>query len=170
MSGVIIRNADKDMTESIREQRVSAYSAHTGSIPGPHWEALKKAISSDADRQPGVELIVAEADGKLAGSVALFPAKTDAYEGYLEELDYPEIRMLAVAPEFQGKGIAKALISECIRRAKEQGFRKIGLHTGDFMKNAMKLYEGFGFKRLPQYDFEPAGDGIIVRAYALEIE
>ncbi|SIE37277.1 Acetyltransferase (GNAT) family [Mycobacteroides abscessus subsp. abscessus] len=73
----------------------------------------------------------------------------------MEELDYPEIRMLAVAPEFQGKGIAKALISEC---------------TGDFMKNAMKLYEGFGFKRLPQYDFEPAGDGIIVRAYVLEIE
>ncbi|MGD6854096.1 GNAT family N-acetyltransferase [Bacillus infantis] len=170
MSGVIIRNADKDMAESIRGQRVSAYSAHTGSIPGTHWEALKKAISSDADQQPGVELIIAEEDGKLAGSVALFPARTDAYEGYVEELDYPEIRMLAVAPEFQGKGIAKALITECIRRAKEQGFHRIGLHTGDFMKNAMKLYEGFGFTRLPQYDFEPAGDGIIVRAYVLEID
>ena len=128
------------------------------------------AAFQDRIGKPGVELIIAELDGNLAGSVALFPARTDAYEGFVEEMDYPEIRMLAVAPEFQGKGIAKALISECIRRAKEQGFHKIGLHTGDFMKNAMKLYEGFGFKRLPQYDFEPAGDGIIVRAYILEIE
>ena len=97
----------------------------------------------------------------------MFPAKTDAYEGQVEELDYPEIRMLAVSPSARGKGIASALISECINRAKEKGHYAIGLHTGDFMKTAMRLYERLGFERLPQYDFEPADDGIIVKAYRL---
>ena len=164
-----IRDALKDELKFIRDQRVYAYSDHAHAIPLEHWNALKKAISTETDIQPGVELIVAELAGIIVGSVVLFPPKTDAYEGFIEELDYSEIRMLAVSPEFRGKGVASALISECIRRTKEKGYNAIGLHTGDFMENAIKLYERFGFERLPQYDFEPAGDGIIVKAFRLSI-
>jgi len=94
-----IRNALKSELSTIRQQRISAYSEHTKALSDEHWQALKKAISSDADIGQGVELIIAEIEGKLVGSVALFPPKSDAYEGYVEELDYPEIRVLAVDPE-----------------------------------------------------------------------
>jgi GNAT superfamily N-acetyltransferase len=166
---ITIREATKEELPEIRRQRVQAYEDHIPSIPEKHWEALKKAISSEADQQPGVDLLAAEMEGRIVGSVALFPAKTDAYEGYVDELDYPEIRVLAVAPEARGKGVAAALIKECIHRAKAKGFDYIGLHTGDFMKDAIALYERFGFERLPQYDFEPANDGIIVKAFRLAI-
>ncbi|MGS2777595.1 GNAT family N-acetyltransferase [Robertmurraya sp. GLU-23] len=166
---MIIREAKETEITFIREQRVNAYTEHARKIPNAHWEALKKAISSDADSQLGVELLVAEVKGTIVGSVALFPAKTDAYEGMVEELDHPEIRVLAVAEEFRGKGIASALIKECIQRSKAKGYQAIGLHTGEFMTNAIKLYEHFGFERLPQYDFEPANDGIIVKAFRLSI-
>jgi len=33
------------------------------------------------------------------------------------------------------------------------------------MEDAIKLYEHLGFARLPQFDFEPANDGIIVKAF-----
>ncbi|MEH7179801.1 GNAT family N-acetyltransferase [Neobacillus vireti] len=164
---MIIREAVESELAFIREQRVNAYQEHAVKIPEGHWQVLKQGISSIADIQSGVELLVAEEAGKIVGSVALFPAKTDAYEGYVEELDYPEIRMLAVSPEVRGKGVAAALVSECINRAKEKGHKEIGLHTADFMKSAMSLYERLGFERLPQYDFEPANDGIIVKAYRL---
>jgi ribosomal protein S18 acetylase RimI-like enzyme len=164
---MILRDAVMEELPFIREQRVLAYEEHSQKIPKAHWLALKQAISSIADVQPEVELIVAEVEGGIAGSVALFPAKTDAYEGYVEELDYPEIRMLAVSPQARGQGVATALISECIRRAKDQGYHSIGLHTADFMESAINLYERLGFERLPQYDFEPANDGIIVKALRL---
>ncbi|MDQ0256743.1 GNAT superfamily N-acetyltransferase [Evansella vedderi] len=164
-----IRDASKEEREEIRRQRVDAYKEHADKIPEAHWEALKQVITSEADNLPGVELIVAEEEGDLLGSVALFPAKTDAYEGHVEELDYPEIRLLAVVPFAQGKGVASHLITECIRRTKEKGYDSIGLHTGEFMKGALKLYERFGFERQPQYDFEPADDGIIVKAYRLKL-
>lgn len=166
---MILRDAIADEFPSIRTQRVSSYEEHAEKIPEAHWKALKQAISSDADLQQGVERIVAEFDGEIVGSVALFPAKTDAYEGYVDELDYPEIRMLAVTPRARGNGVAAALISECIRRTKAKGFSSIGLHTADFMESAMRLYERLGFERLPQFDFEPADDGIIVKAYRLTI-
>ncbi|MBT2737343.1 GNAT family N-acetyltransferase [Bacillus sp. ISL-7] len=167
---MIIRNAAADESSFIREQRVNSYEEHAQNIPEDHWKALKHAISSDADAQEDVERIVAEIEGKIVGSVALFPAKTDAYEGLIDELDYPEIRMLAVIPQARGNGVAKALISECIRRAKVQGCHSIGLHTADFMKSAMGLYGRLGFERLPQFDFEPADDGIIVKAYRLTFD
>ncbi|EDL66380.1 GNAT family N-acetyltransferase [Bacillus sp. SG-1] len=152
----------------IRKQRILAYQDHIPSIPPKHWGALKSAISSEADQQPGVDLLAAEIDGNIVGSVALFPARTDAYEGCVDELDYPETRVLAVAPEARGKGVAAALIKESIKRAKAKGFNFIGLHTGEFMHEAISLYERFGFKRLPQYDFEPADDGIIVKLFDLQ--
>jgi GNAT superfamily N-acetyltransferase len=167
---VIIRDATEEELPFIRVQRVHSYEEHGSRIPSGHWNALKQSISSDADAQPDVELIVAEVDGRIAGSVALFPAKTDAYKGYVEKLDYPEIRMLAVSPEARGKGVATALVSECIRRTKENGHRSIGLHTADFMESAMRLYENLGFVRLPKFDFEPANDGIIVKAFLFTIK
>ncbi|MFD2446991.1 GNAT family N-acetyltransferase [Bacillus sp. CGMCC 1.16607] len=168
MEKIEIRNAKKEMHKIIREQRIEAYREYIEVLPADHWNALEKAISSTIDEQEGVELIVAMLHEKVVGSVALFPAKVNAYEGFIGELDYPEIRMLAVNSEARGKGAASALISECIRRTKEKGFNAIGLHTGEFMKNAISLYERFGFERLPQFDFEPANDGIIVRAYHLK--
>lgn len=167
---MIIRDAAEKELPYIREQRVVSYEEHAKSIPEDHWIALKHAISSKADIQPGVERIVVEIDGEIVGSVVLFPAKSNAYEGFVDELDYPEIRMLAVAPTARGKGVASALVTECIHRAKAQGFHAIGLHTGEFMKNAMRLYERLGFERQPQFDFEPANDGIIVKAYRLTFE
>ncbi|MFJ7509379.1 GNAT family N-acetyltransferase [Peribacillus simplex] len=167
---VKIRKALFYEVEMIREQRVKAYEEHAQSIPEGHWDTLKKAISSDADEQRDVELLVAEFDGEVVGSVALFPAKSDAYKGLVDMLDYPEIRMLAVTPQARQKGVAEALIQECIRRTKVNGSQYIGLHTADFMKTAMRLYERMGFVRLPQFDFQPADDGIIVKAYRLSIE
>ncbi|TFD93587.1 GNAT family N-acetyltransferase [Jeotgalibacillus sp. R-1-5s-1] len=166
---MILRNARKEELSFIREQRVQAYEEHSSNIPTEHWAALKKAISSDADQQEGVDLIVAEVNGVILGSVALFPAKTDAYEGYVDELDYPEIRVLAVSQEARGKGVASALIDECIARTKAKGYDYIGLHTGEFMKDAIALYAKYGFERMPQYDFEPANDGIIVKAFRKKI-
>lgn len=164
-----IRDAVKDELVFIRQQRVTAYRDHAQLIPEGHWKALERAISSEVDTQSGVELMVAQLDGNIVGSVALFPAKTNAYEGYVEELDYPEIRMLAVAPEYRGKGVASALISECIQRSEAKGFHSIGLHTGEFMKSAIKLYEKLGFERLPEHDFQPADDGITVKAFRLRL-
>jgi ribosomal protein S18 acetylase RimI-like enzyme len=51
----------------------------------------------------------------------------------------------------------------------EKKFDAIVLHTADFMKSAMKLYKRIGFERHPQHDFEPANDGVVVKAFRLSI-
>ena len=169
MSSLIIRDAKTEELSFIREMRLQAYEEHAPKIPEAHWNALKKSILSDADSKPSIERMVAEIDGEIVGSVALFAPDKQVYAGMLdEELDYPELRMLAISSNARGKGVATALINECIKRSKEKGFREMGLHTADFMENAIKLYTHLGFERLPQFDFEPANDGIIVKAFRIK--
>ncbi|GMA61687.1 GNAT family N-acetyltransferase [Alicyclobacillus fastidiosus] len=166
---ISVREAVANEMDFIRNQRVEAYEEHSKSIPEGHWKLLKQAISSDSDVSVGVEVLVAEFDGEIVGSVVLCPENTDAYKGLADMSEFPEIRMLAVAQSARNRGVASALIAECIRRAKVKGSKSIGLHTADFMKNAIRLYERIGFERIPQLDFEPANDGIIVKAYRLSI-
>lgn len=166
---ITIREASKHELDFIREQRLRAYEEHASNIPVAHFEALKQAISSDADVDAGSQLIIAELNGEIIGSVVLCPGNTDAYKGLVGMSEFPEIRMLAVSQNARKHGVATKLISECIHRSKQDGAAYIGLHTADFMQGAMRLYERLGFERMPQLDFEPADDGIIVKAFHLRI-
>lgn len=167
---MIIRDALDNELAFIREQRLKAYEEHAVKVPTEHWKLLKQSILSDADTQPGIDRIVAEINGEIVGSVALFSPTIQAYKGLLEdELNHPELRMLAISSEARGKGVASVLIKECIQRSKEKGYSAMGLHTADFMEDAIKLYTYLGFERLPQFDFEPANDGIVVKAFRITL-
>lgn len=164
-----IRMATEEELPLIREQRLEAYRLYAEQIPAGHWQGLSRSLSSEADRSEGAELLVAEREGRIAGSVVLFPPRADAYDGMVEAAEYPEIRMLAVGSDYRGQGVASALIEACAERARARGFRAIGLHTGEFMTPARRLYEKLGFARVPEHDFVPLDDGLVVLGYRLDI-
>ena len=114
------------------------------------------------------ERIVAERAGSIAGSVLLFPPATDAYGAATASGDYPEVRLLAVAPEARGHGIGAALMKECARRARGAGAAALGLHTTDIMRAAVRMYERLGYVRTPEHDFVPA-PGILIKGYRLDL-
>lgn len=167
---MIVREARKEELSLIQMQRVLAYEEYAEHLPPGHWIALKESISAEINPLTGVEVLIAEIYGEILGSVALFPASSDSYQGLVKEQEYPEIRMLAILPQARKKGIASLLIDECIKRSKARKSKYIGLHTGEFMENAIKLYEKLGFERVPESDFIPAGDGIVVKGYRYQIK
>lgn len=166
---LLIRKAFNTEYELIKNQRLSSYASYSEVIPEEHWKILKGTLISENAEASGAEVFVSEIERTIAGSIVLFPSKTKAYEWHTETLAYPEIRMLAVDTGFKNKGIGKALINHCIKQAKEEGHPFIGLHTGSFMEDAMRLYEKLGFERVPALDFEPMNDGIIVKAFRLSL-
>ncbi len=165
---MLIRDAGKGEFQQIKDLRIESYAEHAKKIPQGHWEALKQSILSDEENQEGVELMVAELNGEVVGTVALFSPEIEAYKGLVEgQLKHPELRMLAVSPKARGKGAAKELVQECIERSKKKGYSALGLHTADYMESAVKLYTSLGFKRVPENDFVPLDDGIVVKAFTL---
>jgi len=159
-----IRDALPGEFDLIAGLLVDSYRQYQEFMPPPRWAWYIKDMMDVRSRLADSQLIVAESNGKIAGTVTLF------LKGSTEH--WPEnwagIRLLAVHPSFRGQGIGRALMDECVRRCKALGIKTIGLHTTDFMKVAREMYERMGFKRIPEYDFRPEPNRVVY-AYRLDI-
>jgi len=79
---------------------------------------------------------IAEKDGQNVGSV--FLVKKSA--------SISKLRLLLVEPAARGLGIGKRLVEECIRFAREAGYKKIMLWTQSELPIARGIYEAAGFQ------------------------
>ena len=163
-----IRDALDEERAIIRELTLRAYGEYAEIMEPASWsglsQALRDALASDAP----AERIVADDDGQIVGSAMLYAPESDAYGALVSASGAPEIRLVAVAPEARGRGIARALVEECIRRARVQGAKEVGLHTSRSMRAAMAMYADLGFVRAPERDFQPPG-AELVEGYRLRL-
>jgi GNAT superfamily N-acetyltransferase len=167
-SDVNVRDAREDERPAIRELTLRAYGEYATVMAPTAWAALEQAVRAALASEERVERIVAERGGTLVGGVFLYPAATDAYGGAASRASWPEVRLLAVAPEARGQGVGRLLMDECIRRARRAGAAELGLHTSRSMQAAMQMYTRMGFARAPEYDFQPDG-AELVEAYRLKL-
>jgi len=165
---VLIRDARPSDRQAIRDVTLAAYQEYAAHMPG-FWDGYRRNIIATLDDVGSAEQLVAEQDDGIVGTVLLYPprrmqvSRTDSIE-----MPWPEVRLLAVAPDGRGRGTGAALMQECVRRARKSGARVLGLHTTDLMQTAQRMYERMGFVRSPELDFHPA-PGVTVKGYRLEL-
>jgi ribosomal protein S18 acetylase RimI-like enzyme len=112
-------------------------------------------------------LVAAGPDGELLGGVTYVRGPDDPYSEELREGE-AGMRMLAVDPTHQRRGVGRALTQACLNRSRAAGRERLVLHTGSWMPAAIRLYEGMGFNRRPDRDFTPV-PGVDLIAYAFEL-
>ena len=59
-----------------------------------------------------------------------------------------ELVKMYLIPEARGRGIGKHIILKCLEAARQQGFHRVYLETMPELKQALKVYELFGFEYL----------------------
>ena len=59
------------------------------------------------------------------------------------------VRGVAVVPSMRGRGIAELLMNEVESFARQNGCARMFLTTTPFLTSAIRLYERFGFTRVP---------------------
>jgi ribosomal protein S18 acetylase RimI-like enzyme len=166
---VQVRDARAGEAQAIRDLTLRAYAEYAAVMAPRAWAGLDGAVRAALASDDGAERIVAERGGALAGSVRLYPPAADAYAGAAGRAAWPELRLLAVAPEARGQGVGQALVRECVRRARAAGARELGLHTSASMRVAMGMYTRMGFVRAPEHDFRPEG-AELVEGYRLPLD
>ncbi|MBB5335720.1 ribosomal-protein-alanine N-acetyltransferase [Pectinatus brassicae] len=80
--------------------------------------------------------------------------KVIGYVGVWLIFDEGHITNVALIPDYQGQGIASAMIKNIIAIIREKGINSMTLEVRPSNKPALKLYEKFGFKsvgRRPHY-------------------
>ncbi|MCC3374682.1 GNAT family N-acetyltransferase [Cohnella sp. REN36] len=161
-----IRDAEMADLEAIRQVLLSAYEQYRHDLPAERWSEYRENIAHAVDRPGATDWLVAEREGAIVGSATLFDSSLAAYGRDLG-IESPIVRLLAVAPEARGQGVATALLRESARRAKLAGAETLHLHTSDMMASAVRLYERLGFERATDKDIWN-GD-TLVKSYRLRV-
>ncbi|MBU2511931.1 helix-turn-helix domain-containing GNAT family N-acetyltransferase [bacterium] len=102
---------------------------------------------------------IAEKDGENIGSVFLVQ-----YSPTIAKL-----RMLLVTPKARGLGVGTRLVDECIRFARQTGYKKIRLWTVSILAAARKIYENKGFQLVKEEAVHNFGQDLIDETWELKL-
>ncbi|GAA1104376.1 GNAT family N-acetyltransferase [Nesterenkonia jeotgali] len=153
LAPIRIRAASEADWDRIAELTVAAYVDGGFLTAGDSYVAH---LSDVATRARGSQLLVAEVSTADGPAVAASVAVTDA-GGPMAEVSLPgemEFRMLAVAPEHQGRGIARAMLRHIIDLAESRPeIQALTLCSLTSMTAAHALYRSEGFHAMPERDF-----------------
>jgi DNA-binding MarR family transcriptional regulator/GNAT superfamily N-acetyltransferase len=103
---------------------------------------------------------IAEKEGEIVGSVFLVrKSKTVA-----------KLRLLLVEPSARGLGIGKRLVGECLRFARQVGYKKMVLWTQSELPAARHIYQDAGFRLTQQKKHQSWGrDNLVSQVWELKL-
>lgn len=102
---------------------------------------------------------IAEKDGENVGCVFLIKQSDEV----------AKLRMLLVDPKARGLGIGRRLVEECIRFARNKGYRKITLWTNDVLVTACHIYKQCGFKQVAEERHHSFGHELVGQTWELDL-
>jgi GNAT superfamily N-acetyltransferase len=124
----------------------------------PAGEALRLAQREElserygrSDSEPG--------PAPTAADVALFLVAFDGEEaigcGGLRPLDqtHGEIKRMFVRLSYRGKGVSTAILRGLEAAARDRGWERLVLETGDRQPDAMRFYEREGYSPIPRFGY-----------------
>jgi GNAT superfamily N-acetyltransferase len=114
------------------------------------------AAGHDPQREAGW---IAEVDGEPGGCVLC--VRRSAEEA--------QLRLLLVESATRGLGVGTRLVDECVRFAREAGYRRISLWTNDVLEDARRIYESKGFVLVDEEAHHSFGKGLVSQNWELTL-
>jgi putative acetyltransferase len=118
-------------------------------VESRHGFSVEKLI------RDGVKFFVARDGGQPAGCGGVL----------LVGRDYAEVKRMYVRPAFRGRRIGRLMLDHLVEHARQHGLTVIRLETGIHQREAIALYEGRGFRKIPP--FGPYRDDPVSLCYEL---
>ena len=102
---------------------------------------------------------IAEKDGEVVGSIFLV-AKSKTRS---------KLRLLYVEPSARGLGIGSRLVAECVRFAKQAGYKKMLLWTQNDLDAARHIYKRAGFRVVEKKHHHSFGKDLVAETWELAL-
>ena len=129
---------------------------------GPSFEAYCAHVVADyvEKHDPQRENAwIAEVGGAPVGSI--FCVRRDE--------ETAQLRLLLLEPSARGLGIGARLVEECVRFARQAGYRRMVLFTTELQRDAMRIYAKAGFQFVEECDGDTMGTGAREQFWAMDL-
>jgi len=149
---VVVREAGPDDDAAVGEILVSGYlTRYAQKMPEVVLTDRRKAELRDvASKRKEALVLVAELEGRVVGTVAVWRPGAPASEAWLPEAC--DLRHLAIDPAAQGRRLSRPLLDEAERRARQMGAKYVCLHVRRGNEGVARLYMDRGYVRAPEGD------------------
>lgn len=108
--------------------------------------------------QPGISFFIARIDESPAGCGGIAFADGLA-----------EVKRMYVRPAFRGRNVAQSILARLEQEARDQGFNRLVLETGDAQAAAMRFYQREAFTRCEAFgEYAKMPEASIVRSVFFE--
>ena len=128
------RAARPEEYDQVAARLEAAYSQYAAPAPSQqHWERYLRDLVDVRSRLADSALLVAEADGRLLGTVTYYPPYPPPSEnGQYWPVAWAGIRLLGVHPNARGRRWGHLLTEHCIERARAaRGGHRLAHHRAD---------------------------------------
>ncbi|HKW39961.1 MAG TPA: bifunctional helix-turn-helix transcriptional regulator/GNAT family N-acetyltransferase [Gemmatimonadales bacterium] len=102
---------------------------------------------------------ISELDGELVGCAFLVK----------QSATVAKLRLLLVEPAARGAGLGTRLVDECVRFARQAGYRKLTLWTQSELTAARRLYEKAGFRLTREERHHSFGKDLVAETWDLAL-
>jgi putative acetyltransferase len=125
----------------------------------PDGVALRAAQRADITERYGADLEPGQRP--TAADIAVFVIAYDAVSGtpigcgafrdLPAEPPTVEVKRMYVRPDYRGRKIGQLVLRDLEARAQQRGAVRVRLETGDKQPEAIRLYEGAGYRQIPNF-------------------
>ena len=150
MDKMIFRKAEKEDFDKIRSLYWNLIDQDQDDPSFPHWtkgiHPSDEMIQNSIDRE---ELYVLADGDEIAACVIANAEKVDGYSDAPWQIDSDEVivlHVLAVHPDYRGKGLARRLVENVIEQERKAGKKALRLDVIENNTTAEKLYQKLGFQ------------------------
>ena len=134
-----IQPSDNQVLAKIIRATLTEFGAnHPGTV---YYDDTTDALFELFQQPRSVYYVAETEDGQIVGGGGIYPT------GGLPE-DTCELVKMYLLPESRGKGLGRSIIEKCLETAKDYGFKNIYIESMPELKQALKIYERFGFEYL----------------------
>ncbi|MFY0562578.1 GNAT family N-acetyltransferase [Archangium lansingense] len=165
---VVIREARPEDDAAIGELLVEAFvTQYAQKLPEVvYTEERKQSLRDTASKRAVAKVLVAELEGRVVGTVALWPPGAPGSEAWVPGA--ADLRHLATAVELHGQGLSVPLLEAAERLAREWRVPAICLHVRQGAAGVARMYQRRGFMREPSADLDTPA--VYLEAYVLKFQ
>ncbi|NTX05799.1 GNAT family N-acetyltransferase [Myxococcus sp. CA051A] len=164
----VIREARPEDDVAVGDLLIEAFtSQYAKKLPDVvYTDERKRELRDVAARRKIATLLVAEVEGEIVGTVALFPPDAPGSEAWLPRA--VDLRGLATAVKFHGSGLAQLLLDSAEAMARRWDVDAVCLHVRRGATGVVRMYMARGYLR------EPSGDldlpSVYLEAYVMRFK